>query len=146
VRLLRALRVVGAATGLAAAISTFSGCCESCPVYAGAIVRVRLLNSSLTGPKLVFFHVYRHGAAFVPEDAVASRSFFALEDPAESYALRDGEIYVFNSVNAYDIAVFVDMDDDQELSPGDIEKIVMNESFIHNEVREVDYTQFAIVN
>ena len=82
----------------------------------------------------------------MPDDAVASGSFFAGDESPEAYAMRDGRIYLFDGGSSYDIHVFVDMDDDQELTPDDMERSWLNLHLFEDQTVEVDYLDFTIVD
>ena len=146
-RALRCFGILCMALGVLAAGVALSGC-GTCPLYNNAVARVRLLNGDTAGPHMVYFHFYPHGAPQVPEDALASGSFFE-GDGAEEYATRDGKIYIFeqgSGGDGFDVHVFVDVDNDGVLTTGDMERLVTNVSMVGDYVVEVDYLDFTMVD
>jgi len=138
-RLAILVAIVAVAAGIGLGLS---GCCDPC-ICTGGILTVRLLNNGPAGAHLVFFDVYVHGNGAL----LAAGSFFAQEETPEAYAMRDGQIYVFAGYGGkYDVHVYVDENDDQECSSPDKEIRVLEIPVIGNQVLEVDYLDFTVVD
>jgi len=138
-RFVMLVAVVAVATGIALGLS---GCCDPC-ICTGGILTVRLLNNGPAGDHLVFFDVHPQEN----DSPLASGSFFAQDELPEACAMRDGQIYVFAGYGGkYDVHVYVDENDDQECNSPDKEIRVLEIPVIGNQVLEVDYLDFTVVD
>ena len=138
-RFVMLVAIVAVAAGIGLGLS---GCCDPC-FCTGGILTVRLLNNESAGVHVVFFDVYRQDQ----DSPVASGSFFAQAETPEAYAMREGQIYVFVGYGTtYDVHVYVDENDDQTCNNPDKETRVVGTPIRENQVLEVDYLDFTVVD